>query len=925
MKRCESTVVQVIAVMALMAGCNLSVDPQRAIAKAQEYRLKGDNKAAIIEIKNILQKNSNHAEARYWLGVTYYDSRDYRSAEQELRRALDLSYERSKVMPMLGKTMLMLGDFQKVLDQVPLEAHAGNAVQAEILTLRARALMGLGRSSQARELLEVALGKQPEFADALIEQARLAAAEKKLDESVRLIERAILSAPKHADAWLMKGDLARASANEADAMAAYQKVIEFDPANIAARLNVTSLHIANNKLSEARKLIAQTRAIDPASVTTAHMQALVEYQARDYKAANDAILQVLKAAPNYLPSVVLAGAILTELGSYEQAQQHIGRALDQMPDNIYVRRLMVVSLARSGQMPRAIEVLQAALKQAPGDSQVVALAGELHLQSGEFAKAAAYFDMAAARDPNDAAARVRLAVSRMASGAADRAIADLELATKLDSNNYQADMLLVASHLKRGNYDRALNAMASLEKKQPKNPVIFNLKAGILHGMKDIPNARENFERALELQPTFLAAAVNLAQLDILDRNLKSARGRLEAILEKDKSNVSVLIALSELGPALGATTQERVGWLERARKANPQAVAPPQMIISLYLEIGETTKALEVAQQAHLHSPGNPQLIDLLGATQLNAGEKERALVSFRNLVQVQPKSPAALYRLASAQTYTSDDDSARETLKKALSLSPDFGDAQLALVSLEIRARRYADALNIARQAQKQNPKSPFGFALEGQVWMGEKKFSQAIKSYEAAHGMAKNATSLINLCSAYVAAGNADEGSARLTQWLKESPDDTVVRLYAAETALKRGGFKEAIAHYELLRKTQPDNVLLLNNLAWAYYQLKDARALETAEHAYKLKPGNVSIADTLGWLLIEQGNTSRGIEVLTKAVKTASNNPSVRYHLAQGWLKVGEKSKAREELERLLAIKGKFSVQEEAKTLLKQIRD
>ena len=363
MKRVIGTVVLVITVVTLTVGCNLSADPQRAIANAQAYRAKGNNKAAIIEIKNVLQKTPDHAEARYLLGVFYYDNHDYQLAEQELRRALQLSFERSKVLPLLGKAMLMLSQFQKVLDQVPVEGHASNSVQADILTLRARALTGLGKNAQALEVLEAALAKQPEFADALVEQARHAVGGQKIDESKRLVERAIVSTPRHIEAWLMKGDLARVRSDEADAMASYNRVLEFDPANIPARLNITSLYISTGKLDEARKLIKQARALDPGNVLTAHVQALIEFLSRDYKAANDTIQQVLKVVPNYIPSALLAGAILTELGSYEQAQQHIGRALELMPGNLYARRLLVTSLARSGQMQRAIEILQPARQQ----------------------------------------------------------------------------------------------------------------------------------------------------------------------------------------------------------------------------------------------------------------------------------------------------------------------------------------------------------------------------------------------------------------------------------------------------------------------------------------------------------------------------------------------------------------------------------
>ncbi len=49
------------------------------------------------------------------------------------------------------------------------------------------------------------------------------------------------------------------------------------------------------------------------------------------------------------------------------------------------------------------------------------------------------------------------------------------------------------------------------------------------------------------------------------------------------------------------------------------------------------------------------------------------------------------------------------------------------------------------------------------------------------------------------------------------------------------------------------------------------------METAERAYKLEPDNAAVADTLGWMLVEQGNTKRGVELLQKAVAAAPKAP------------------------------------------------
>jgi putative PEP-CTERM system TPR-repeat lipoprotein len=923
MKRSVCAALLASAVVVVLAGCGISNDPQRLIAKAQEYRQSSNYKAAAIELKSLLQKTPDHAEARYLLGVTHMDSHEYEPAERELRRALDLSYERTKVLPALGKAMLMLGSFQKVLDQVPAAGYASNPVQADILTLRARALMGLGRNEPARELLALALVKQPEFADALVELTRFAASERKLDEAGRIIDRAIVSAPKHPGAWLLKGDLARVQGNPEAAMTAYRKVAEFDPANIDARLNIVSYHVANKKLDDARKAIAEIRKFAPGNALTYHMQALVDFQAHDFKAANDAIQQVLKVLPDYMPSVLLAGAILTELGSYEQAQQHIGRVLDAVPDNRYARKLLVLSLARSGQMQRAIEVLQPALKQGQDDNELMVLAGELYAQNRDHAKAAEYFEIAAKGDPKNAVTRTKLGINRMVSGDSGRAFADLETALELNPGRFQTDMLLVMSHVRRGSFEQAAKAMESLEKKLPNDPATFNLKAAIALGKNDAQGARKNFERAIELQPKFGAAVMNLAELDIQEKKPAQARSRLESFLEKNKDNIPVLLTLVRTSASTGATQKEQQQWLERAVKAGPKAVEPHVMLVRLHMQGGDTKKALETAQQAQLNSPENPQFLELLGGVQMTAGQYEPALATYRKLAQVQPSSAKVLYQLAGAQAGMADHAGAAASLKKALSIQPSYYEATVSLILLELNAKRYAEATALAREVQKQNPKSSLGLLLEGDVLLAQAKYPQAITAVEAAHALGKSSGTLTKLHAALLAGGRSADAEARLAAWLKVSPDDPEVRLYAAESAVKAGRGKDAIPHYEWMLQKQPDNVATLNNLALAYLQANDTRAVEVAERANKLAPNNPSVADTFGWVLIEQGNVARGMETLEKAAKAAPNSPEIRYHLAQGWIKTGDKQKAREQLNLALAAKVAFTQRADAQSLLKQL--
>src|SRR5688500_4252532 len=78
----------------LAAGCREKAPAiDQILAEAEQARAAGRHEAAIIHLKNVVQKAPEHAEARYRLGVAYLDTGDYASAEKELRRAQDLRYD----------------------------------------------------------------------------------------------------------------------------------------------------------------------------------------------------------------------------------------------------------------------------------------------------------------------------------------------------------------------------------------------------------------------------------------------------------------------------------------------------------------------------------------------------------------------------------------------------------------------------------------------------------------------------------------------------------------------------------------------------------------------------------------------------------------------------------------------------------------
>ena len=475
--------------------------------------------------------------------------------------------------------------------------------------------------------------------------------------------------------------------------------------------------------------------------------------------------------------------------------------------------------------------------------------------------------------------------------------------------------------MRKRDYDRALAAIDALEKKQPDNPLAQNLRGGVMLAKRDVPAARKSFEKALTIDKGYLPAAANLARLDLVDKKPDDAKKRFEGVLEKDPKSVQALLGLAELRAQAGGSADEVAALINKAIAANPKELTPRLALIGLYLKNQDTKKAIAAANDGLSALPDNPELTHALGRAQQAAGDTEAALTTFNKLAQLQPTSPLPWIRIAEVQMQAKNNSAAMQSLKKALTIKPDLVDAQVALMRLEIADGRPKEALTVARDVQRQRPKEPAGFMLEGDVHASQKAWKEAIAAYRAGLKVAPDSTDVaIKLYTALGVSGAAADAEKFSAQWTKDHPKDVNFRRYLADVSLARRDYAGALGQYRTILAIEPNNAMVLNNAAWTAAQLKDPKALEYAEQANKLVPNNPNIMDTLGNILLEKGDSARGLELMKKAVDGAPNSAGIRLNYARGLIKAGQKDAAKKELETLQKLGDKFAGQAEVTKLM-----
>lgn len=903
------------------SGCG-GGSPDEMLASAKDYLAKNDSAAATIQLKNALAKNPNLAEARFLLGRALLDGGDAVAAEVELRKAQELKFAAEQITPVLARALLAQGQHKKVLEELANAPTASPEGLADLKTTIGFSLAREGKSDAARAAFNEAVAAKNDFAPALLALARLKVQEQKVAEAQTIVDDIIVKSPANADAWHFKADLLRVTGKPAEAITAYQKVIEIKPQAITAHAALIMAHLREQKTDLADKQLEAMQKSAAKHPLTVYMKGLVAYSHKDLPAVRAAMEALLKAQPNNPRGLQLAGIAAYDSHSDILAQEYLAKALHLAPGMDSARRTLVMSQLRSGQPAKALATLQPVLQ---GDETAIhwlALAGEAYLQSGDANTAEELFSRAAKSAPQNKRAQTALAMARMQTGHADEALADLEQIAASDSG-ISADMALIATAMQQKQFDNALKAIANFEKKQPDNPMVHNLRGNALLGKGDTAGARKSFEKALSINPTYLPAATSLARMDLAAKQPDLARQRFEAVLAKDPKNIQAMLALAELRAQAGANTDEVASLINKAIAAAPSEPAPRLALVGLYLRAKDNKKALTAIQEAMAAAPDRPEILDVAGRVFQLTGDINQALATYGKLATLLPTTPHPYLRMAEIQLAAKNKEGARSSLAKGLTMLPDSLPMQRAQIMLDLIDERFEAALTRARDIQKAHPKEVAGHVLEGDIHIAQKAWSKAATAYRSGLKLASSTDLAERLHAVLVLGGQFAEAASFSDSWLKAHPKDNKFRLFLADSANKRKDYGAAVAQYRTLLAASPDNPALLNNLAWSLGQMRDPKAITYAEQANKLAPNQPAIMDTLGVLLVEQGDIERGLDFLAKAVALVPQAPEIRFNYAKALLKAGRKPAAKQELETLAKLGNKLPAHAEVAALLKEL--
>ncbi len=886
-----------------LTGCDSGPSDAQYVEQARAIHDKGDPRAAAIQLKNALRLNPDNAEARWLSGKVLLEVGDAAGAEKELRRARELGVAHEAVALPLIRALLLQGQARQLLDE-PMPTALAPADRAEWYVLRSRAWLALGDAAKAEAELAKIRREDAETPSILLGQATLALGERNWDQARNFVERALARAPDSAEAWSLRADLHRLVGEGEAAEAAYGRAIE---RNADPRLDLTkraSVRLGLGKLDEAKADLDRLPQGGRQVPEVMFLRGVIAYRQGQRDAAQSALEEALRLDGRHLGARFYLGAMQLAQRNLGQAELYLAQAVEAMPRWYEANRLLATVHFARGDLQRA-ETQLIPFTDVKGDPQLLALRGAVRLGLGKSEAALEDLRERARLEPDSARAQLEMGMALIAARRQQEGVDALQRALALDPKLRKADTQLIEAHLRIGELEQALTAVVRWRQRLPEDVGALNYLGAVRARQDDIPQAQAAFAEASTRDPADVQAARNLARLDLDRGDRESAKARFRVVLERAPGNAAAAVELAQL-EAAGGDVDAAIRVLERVNVRDPHAYEPVLLLARYRLERGQAGQALALLQPFGDEHRSEPVYLLALGQSLLAAGQASNAADSFEQLRGLMPDSAQVAYLAAKAHAAAGDGDKMRAALRRALELQPDNLLAAVAMSQFLARSGQLEQAGGVLEPAERLHPGNDALAIQRAMLALAAERPAEAVERLRAVQQRTRGESrpAVMLLAQAEARAGQSDAAIATLAAWLGRHPQDRDALNALAARRLDRGELAEAAVVFERIRALAPDDVVALNNLAMLLKGDAPAKALGYARRAAELAPGAPAVLDTLGQLLLAQGQVEQAVRVLREAYARAPGNAEIGLHLADALRRAEAKPEAKQLLQQII---------------------
>ncbi|WP_169304727.1 tetratricopeptide repeat protein [Chloroherpeton thalassium] len=496
-------------------------------------------------------------------------------------------------------------------------------------------------------------------------------------------------------------------------------------------------------------------------------------------------------------------------------------------------------------------------------------------------------------------------------------------------------------------YSQAILEYEDALEYSPKEPAIFFSIAKAYKNLDNQASAITYAKKATELDSTNKWYSDLLGQLYFDTREFEKAAEQYLRITNKDPNDISALYMLANSYNAANQAQKAIEVYNKIIDIVGFEMDVLSQKFL-LHVQLKQYDSAIMTLQDMIIVDPENLELYRTLGDMYIRSGRYQDAIRAYQDVLNIEPTDFKALVALGETYLKLQDFVNFSVIIKKVFSLhsfevEDKLGVAEMYFRRIETDTNMVKPTLLVLEEIQRENPTEWKVYLLKGALALGQKNFSEAISNFKKVTELQPSTEmGWENLGVSHLSLGDYASASAVLKKALQvvenpkfrlrlllgislnqEGKDDEAITVLSdaikldslglvdtdskvqafstlgiAYDRLKR--YKESINSYEEAIKLDPNNALVLNNLAYTLAERGEQleRCLDMARIAVENEPDNGAYLDTMGWIYFKMGKYEEAKVWIEKAVTLGRAGAVVQEHLGDVYLKLGNKEKAME---------------------------
>ena len=445
----------------------------------------------------------------------------------------------------------------------------------------------------------------------------------------------------------------------------------------------------------------------------------------------------------------------------------------------------------------------------------------------------------------------------------------------------------------------ALKAALLWVEVQPNRSEAHQVSAALLVRKGDIDAALPHMEWVLQHPKKDQNGYMLITSLLSKEHDKKRALQAMERLIDKRPDDLHAIYAYAHLAMLVGANQKAEMA-INKVLQGKPRWVEAHILQANILIRMGEHDKVLKLLSKAVDEMPDSTLLRTYYARKLVDEKQIAAARDQFEIVLDYQPKDADALFALGLLNLQLDKADEAKQYFESMIEDGQRVAEANYYLGQSGEMLKD--ESFAIEHYNEVRNGKHYVDAQIRIAVILARQgKVDAARERLQNVSAQTLDVELRLTLAEGEIlrSAGKYKEAVAVYNVALQQMPGNSQLLYARALLYEKLDRVDEAVLDLALIVKNEPNNAEALNALGYTLVDQTNRfkEGLGYIEQAFKLKPDDAAILDSLGWAHYRLGNKAKALEYLAQAFKKL-NDPEIAAHLGEVLWVMGKQAKARQ---------------------------